>query len=103
MRYTSVATLVCCAAATAQPSFSPIGSYPGGQLPSVALGVSGDGSTVVAYGGPTSGLTRAFRWTVQTGTVGLGSLPGGNDVSHAQGVNYDGSVIVGFAVGSTGG
>ncbi|MCA9280301.1 MAG: hypothetical protein KDA34_14520, partial [Phycisphaerales bacterium] len=103
MRYAGIATLWFCATAAAQPSFIPLGAPPTSTLHSFGLGISGDGTTAVGFAGLTPGDNRAFRWTVQTGTVGLGSLPGGNDVSHAQGVNYDGSVIVGFAVGSTGG
>ena len=69
-------------------TFTPLGFQTGGTT-SFAFDVSGDGSTVVGYGGSTSG-NQAFYWTSATGMMGSG-VPS----SFAYGVNQDGSVIVG--------
>jgi probable HAF family extracellular repeat protein len=75
-------------------SLTALGDLPGGDFMSHALGVSGDGSTVVGYSDSASGH-EAFRWTKVGGIVGLGDLPGGYFDSIAFGVSGDGSVIVG--------
>jgi probable HAF family extracellular repeat protein len=64
-------------------------------LPGVdtALGVSTDGSAVVAVGGG-----EVFRWTLGAGMVSLGELgdlPGGEFYSVPLGVSADGSIVVG--------
>jgi uncharacterized membrane protein len=69
-------------------SFTPLGFQTGGTN-SFAYDVSGDGSTVVGYGGSALG-NQAFYWTSTTGMVGSGV-----GSSFAYGVNQDGSVIVG--------
>jgi probable HAF family extracellular repeat protein len=60
-----------------------------------ALGVSGDGTTIVGYGQLLNGGTGAqsFSWTASTGMVNVGS---GN--TNATATNSDGSVVVGSAV-----
>ncbi len=75
------------------PEFG-LGDLSGGIFYSVALSVSGDGSTVVGFGNSTSG-TEAFRWTSASGVVGLGDLAGGSFSSWAEDVSADGSTIVG--------
>ena len=67
----------------------------GGGVPTDAMGVSADGSTVVGSGNSTLGR-EAFRYTVAGGLQGIGDLPGGQFQSEAWDVNGDGSVIVGF-------
>lgn len=73
-----------------------LGDFDGGNVWSLALDVSNDGSVVVGEGSPGSdnGGT-AFRWTSATGLEPLGDLPGGNTESRAFGVSADGTVIVG--------
>ncbi|MDP2821193.1 MAG: autotransporter domain-containing protein [Sulfuritalea sp.] len=75
-------------------SFTPLGDLAGGDVNSVASGVSGDGSVVVGYGESTNGR-EAFRWTQAGGMVALGDLAGGSFGSYAYGVNSNGSVVVG--------
>src|SRR5690606_27676125 len=58
-------------------SFIPLGDLPGGDVYSMAYGVSADGSTVVGAS-RVAGGEEAFRWTSETGMVGLGDLPGGS-------------------------
>ncbi len=78
-----------------------LGSLPGGECESVAMGVSADGSIIVgkamSVAGRTGPPTVAFRWTAAEGMVGLGDLPGGDFYSEAYGVSADGSVIVGYS------
>jgi probable HAF family extracellular repeat protein len=72
-----------------------LGTLPGGTFPSLAYGVSADGSVVVgeAHQGPNAGF-EGFRWTPSEGMVGLGFLPGDN-ASRAAGVSGDGSIMIG--------
>ncbi len=63
--------------------------------PTIANGVSADGSVVVGGSG-----FRAFRWTQATGQQSLGTL-GGNS-SEAFGVSDDGEIIVGTAKDANG-
>jgi uncharacterized membrane protein len=55
-----------------------------------AMGISGDGSTVVGYN-----AARAFRWTLAGGVQDLG-LPPGHTESYGYATNLDGSVVVGY-------
>ena len=75
-------------------TFTPLGFQAGGTS-SFAFDVSGDGSTVVGYGGSSLG-DQAFYWTSTTGMVGS-TVPS----SFAYGVNQDGSVIVGSGSASS--
>ena len=75
-------------------TFTPLGFQTGGTS-SIAWDVSGDGSTVVGYGGSSLG-NQAFYWTSATGMVGSGV-----GSSFAYGVNQDGSVIVGSGSASS--
>jgi probable HAF family extracellular repeat protein len=83
-------------------SFQGLGDLPGGNFFSRALGVSGDGSTVVGtsnIGGGSLQPNEAFRWTQATGMIGLGNNSIGVQVnSQAFGISQDGSVIVGQLV-----
>jgi probable HAF family extracellular repeat protein len=80
--------------------FQPLGDLPGGDVLSVATGVSVDGAVIVGQSGSDGSGYEAFRWTETGGMVGLGDLFGspmmvdssGNDVS------ADGSVVVGQAL-----
>ena len=63
---------------------------------SEALGISGDGNTVVGAWAPTSWVpTLPFRWTSSTGMVDLGTL--GGQWGEAWATSNDGSVIVGWS------
>lgn len=71
-----------------------LGDLPSGDVDSIGLGVSSDGSTVVG-GSVVSSGEEAFRWRSATGMVGLGGLPGEEIQSLAFGASADGSVVVG--------
>jgi probable HAF family extracellular repeat protein len=71
-------------------SFRGLGHLPG-WIASQAVGVSGDGSTVVGYSNEASGASRAFRWTAAGGLQELGTF------GEAQAASFDGSTIVGQA------
>ncbi|MFL5329890.1 MAG: FG-GAP-like repeat-containing protein [Gemmataceae bacterium] len=78
---------------TTPASFQPLGNLPGGSG-AKPFGISGDGTTVVGYGGSSLG-EQAWRWTASDGMAGLGDLPGGDFESKSFGTSADGSVIVG--------
>jgi len=87
-------------AASAQPSFHNLGVLePTVGGPSIAQGVSADGSVVVGLSNSQQG-TQAFRWTAAGGMVGLGAFanPGGFPSSKAFAVSGDGEVIGGASV-----
>jgi probable HAF family extracellular repeat protein len=65
--------------------------------PSVALGVSSDGSTVVGYSGTTA--ERAFKWTAPGGMESL-PLRTNMDNCRAYDVSNDGSIVVGHCYSS---
>ena len=71
-----------------------LGDLPGGTFYSVALAVSGDGSTVVGWGTNADNQEEAVRWT------GGVMEPLGNSglQSRARDVSADGSVVVGYDV-----
>jgi probable HAF family extracellular repeat protein len=73
-----------------------IGDLSGGNVFSIARGVSGDGSVIVGPSHSAAGQ-QAFRWTQATGMVAIG--PPGSD---AFAVSHDGSVIVGEMTASGG-
>ncbi len=79
-------------------SLQNLGLLPG-QTESFALGVSGDGATVVGYAdhleGPFDGYGEAFRWTEPGGMQGLGYVRPGGTWSAARGISRDGTTIVG--------
>src|SRR6185503_1612641 len=94
--------IACCtltAAARAQ-SFHEIGFLPPGFSPSLAYGVSPDGSTVVGLSN-SSDLFQAFHWTPADGLVGIGAFPnpGGFSSSQARAISNTG-VIVGVSLRS---
>ncbi|HRQ74005.1 MAG TPA: hypothetical protein PLU35_13345 [Phycisphaerales bacterium] len=100
----SVMALALCAHAQRAASFFGLGDLPGGDVNSVGVGLSADGSTVVGwslYGGGFPGLAQAFRWS-EEGMVGIGFLPGGNE-SYATRASGDGRWIVGRGPSSEGG
>ena len=76
--------------AAASNFFTGLGDLAGGSFESSALGVSGDGLTVVGYSKSTNGK-EAFRWTQTGGMVTMGPLYW----NVAAGASYDGSVIAG--------
>jgi probable HAF family extracellular repeat protein len=77
--------------------FEILGTF-GGRT-SQALGVSGDGSTIVGYAQNESGNRRAFIYKEGTLTD-LGTLGGIDSIARA--ANADGSVVVGFSKDSSG-
>jgi probable HAF family extracellular repeat protein len=58
-------------------------------MASQAVGVSGDGSTVVGYGNEANGASRPFRWTAAGGLQDLGTF------GEAHAASFDGAMIVG--------
>lgn len=77
-----------------------IGDLPGGEIQSIATGVSADGFTVVGGSSSFSSGTQAaeaFRWSQESGMVGLGDLPGGNFASSATDISANGNVVVGIS------
>ncbi len=67
-----------------------------GQTTSGAVGISGDGTTVVGSSG-----TLAFRWTAGSGMVGLGAPLPGQVWAIGEAVNTNGTVITGrYSTGS---
>ena len=88
-------TLVASAAPT--PSFMGLGTTSTCRFPTVAFGVSADGSTVVGrcQNNTGNGAFEAFRWNESTGLITLGDIPGGSYSSSAIGVSSNGSVVVG--------
>ena len=89
--------VVSMASAAATPSFMGLGYLHPQGSPSVAFGVSGDGSVVVgrSRNSTVNGRGEAFRWTEAAGMVSLGDLPGGDFNSQAISVSADGLTIVG--------
>ncbi|MDX2170165.1 MAG: PEP-CTERM sorting domain-containing protein [Deltaproteobacteria bacterium] len=76
-------------------SFQTLGTLPGFDGGSDALGISADGRVVVGRAFSLDDV-QAFAWTADGGMVGLGSV-GGFPFSIAHGVNRDGSLIAGLA------
>jgi uncharacterized membrane protein len=98
-------SVVCAAAgalaiatgAQAQPAFHQIGFLAPGFGPSLAFGVSPDGSTVVGLSNSMDGF-QAFDWNELSGIIGIGSFPNdGFRSSQAKAVSNNG-VIVGASV-----
>lgn len=77
------------------PSFQGLGGA-GADTQSFALGVSGDGTTVVGLrtSTTTAGLSRGFRWTSAQGFVLLDPIAG-QFSSRAADTNFNGTLIVG--------
>tara|TARA_R110000868_G_scaffold29330_7_gene109031 strand:+ start:3847 stop:5793 length:1947 start_codon:yes stop_codon:yes gene_type:complete len=81
------------AAAPAQADgITPIDLFPG-DIFGYALGLSGDGSTIIGRSGPGYSNYSGFRWTTADGLVS--ASPGGTSWSSALGVSDDGTVILG--------
>jgi probable HAF family extracellular repeat protein len=76
----------CSTASAATASFRGLGFLNPDNPWSIAMGVSGDGSTVVGWSNPVSGA-GGFRWTVADGMVQMPLAPNA--------VNYDGTIMVG--------
>lgn len=76
-----------------------LGDLPTGFFQSFATGVSADGSVVVGWGSigdrPNTGISRAYRWTAETGMVDLGSSAARPSSAYA--VSGDGRVVVGIS------
>lgn len=83
-------------------SFTPLGFLNVGNGPSLGLGVSADGSTVVGESNSPQGL-QAFRWRAGEGMIGLGDIPGGFFASIAYACSGDGSIVVGASEDATSG
>jgi probable HAF family extracellular repeat protein len=96
--------LLAAHAARGATTFTPLGDLPGGSFRSIALGISGDGSTVVgSSSSATSGSqSEPFLWTSSTGMVGLGYLGVGSGDGRAESVNPTGDIIVGSATTNSG-
>jgi uncharacterized membrane protein len=60
-----------------------------------ALGISGDGQTLVGYQGVSDALWKAFRWNPVTGTKSLDSLET-YPLDMATAVSRDGSIVAGW-------
>ncbi|RIK66447.1 MAG: PEP-CTERM sorting domain-containing protein [Planctomycetota bacterium] len=89
--------------AAPKPSFMGLGHLYPQREPSVAFGVSADGSVVVgrSTNSTGNGADEAFRWTEEAGMVGLGDLSGGEFDSTASAVSGDGSIVVGYGTSAT--
>ncbi|MDM7916740.1 MAG: FlgD immunoglobulin-like domain containing protein [Candidatus Eisenbacteria bacterium] len=85
-----------------QPAFTPLGFLDGDFGPSIAFGVSPDGSTVVGESNSSQGI-QAFRWRRAEGMIGLGDIPGGPFASFAYACSADGSIVVGASDDATSG
>jgi len=81
----------------AGPAFFGLGGSQAGIYDARATAISGDGTTVVGWGGDGTGHDVAFSWTLAEGMVNLGTIPGGGRFTVANDVSADGSVIVGNA------
>ncbi|WP_370635045.1 hypothetical protein, partial [Cognatishimia sp. MH4019] len=77
-------------------SFTGIGFLDGINAHNEALGISGDGRTVVGYSRPISyGRRHAYRWTAGSGFEDLGVLSISQPYATAEDVSYDGGTVVG--------
>jgi probable HAF family extracellular repeat protein len=79
---------------------SRLGFLPG-HTTSIAYGVSADGSVIVGCSSDFV-LTKAFRWTRETGMTSLETLVGSDGESAAFGCSADGSTIVGSSDSESG-
>lgn len=70
-----------------------LGDLPGGAFDSVALAISGDGSTAVGWGTNSENRMQAFRWEESESV--MVALPDSGIESSAWDVSLDGSVVVG--------
>lgn len=78
-------------------SFTGLGDLAGGAFQSYALGVSGDGSTVVGYSSVNdTGGSEAFRWTRAGGLQSLGAMPSIDHNAYGSAASANGSVIAGY-------
>lgn len=92
--------------AVAPPAATPMkvsgaGKLPGGSS-SAAMGISGDGSTIVGWATNAASNNEAFRGSPAAGLSGLGDLAGGSFTSWANAVSPDGAVVVGYSSSSNG-
>jgi probable HAF family extracellular repeat protein len=86
--------LECLESRAVPSSFQGLGEMPGSTAGgSAALGISGDGKTIVGYGWVSSSNQEAFRWTTTGGYQVLGDL--GSGTSTADAASFNGSVVVG--------
>ena len=77
-----------------------LGDLPGGDLDSIARGVSRNGRVIVGTGSTeTDGEEHGegFIWTSRDGMRGIGGLPGGDGSSNARDISAAGHVFVGSA------
>ena len=93
----ALASTAAIASAAPTPSFMGLGTTSTCRFPTVAFGVSADGSTVVGrcQNNTGNGQFIAFRWTEDTGLVTLGDFDGGGFNSAAVATSADGSIVVG--------
>ncbi|MFC7339408.1 hypothetical protein ACFQY0_19605 [Haloferula chungangensis] len=89
--------------ATSSPQFSGLGDLPGGNVRSVATGVSADGSSVSGNSSSTSSSslpnvdTEGYRWTEPGGMLKVGFLPLTSPASTLSGLSADGKIATGYA------
>jgi probable HAF family extracellular repeat protein len=69
---------------------------------SSALGVSGDGQTVVGVLFTGRSVTEAFRWTETDGIQRMGTLSNRQSLSIAHDASNDGSIVIGYVVHGAG-
>ncbi len=83
--------------------FEVLGDLPGGNAGAWPFEISADARTIVGSGTIENNLSRAWRWTRQTGMVDLGTLPDPlDDYSLASSVSADGSIVAGVSSNATG-
>lgn len=89
--------------AAAIPEFSGLGDLPGGNVRSIATGISADGSSVCGNSSSTSSASipnvdsEGYRWKAPGGMLKLGFFPLASAASTANGLSTDGKVATGFA------
>lgn len=81
--------------AGAEPQFVSFGDLPGDPDQASPVGVSDDGTVVIANGIGLYG-SEAYRWTHDDGPIGLGDLAGGPHRSRAIVASRDGAVVAGI-------
>ncbi len=79
------------------PRIDALGDLPGGQVRSVAYGISGDGRFVIGSSWTTGeNNAEAFVWDAGSGMQRLAPGPGGLNSSQAADISADGNTIAGF-------
>ncbi len=78
-----------------------LGDLEGGSVTSSAFAASFDGSVIVGYGTPGTGINHGVIWT-DAGIMSVGDLPGGADICRLYDVSADGSIAVGLGNDASG-